>query len=430
MHPSSFEPDSLRILLTLRDLTLRGGSQLFTRDVAEGLRELGATPIVYSPRLGELASELRARGVAVIDDLDRLGSAVPEVIHGQHHLEAMTAMLRFPQVPAIYVCHGWLPWQEAPPRFPSLRHYVAIDGLRRDRLVLEHGIAESQVEILPNFVDLERFKPRERLPAKPLRALLLSNQATPQGFAATVLRAAAARAISLDTVGVGFGNATARPETLLGDYDLVFARGRSALEAMAVGCAVVLCDVEGCGALVDPQNFDALRAQNFGLAALRPPVVVERLLAEMDRYDPQSVEMVRRRVRAEAGRDAAIERLVAIYHRAASVVPSPHETGLDAASRYLAWLGPEVDLYRDTAELLAAFEDAQTRAFELEAKLFETQANLERTAEALAVFEHSPLGRARKLMLALPAVGGLYRRLKRRQKSDAVPTPLAEEPQL
>src|SRR6185369_5533645 len=83
---------TLRVLLTCHDLAIRAGTQLYT---------------------GEVAAEIRARGVAVVDDLDRLGEP-PSIIHGQHHLEAMAAMLRFPTVPALFVCHGWLPWQEAP----------------------------------------------------------------------------------------------------------------------------------------------------------------------------------------------------------------------------------------------------------------------------------------------------------------------------
>ena len=194
-------PEPLRVLLTCRDLALRGGSQLYTRDVAAALRALGHTPIVFSPRLGSVASELRARGVAVIDSLDLLGEA-PSVIHGQHHLEAMAAMLRFPAVPAVFVCHGWLPWQEAPPRFPSIGRYVAVDALRRDRLVFEHGIPDSEVEILPNFVDVSRFRVRPPLPDRPALALLFSNQATSEGGLTAAVRKACAHAgIALDVAG-------------------------------------------------------------------------------------------------------------------------------------------------------------------------------------------------------------------------------------
>ncbi len=411
-------PSALRVLITCRDLVIRGGAQLYTRDLAEELRAQGHTPVVFSPRLGPVATELRARGIAVIDDLGRLG-ALPDVIHAQHHLEAMAALLRFPAVPAIYVCHGWLPWQEAPPKFPSLVRYVAVDALRRDRLVLEHGIPEAQVEIVRNFVDLDRFRPRPPLPAKPRRALLLSNQASAETFAPVVESACAARGIAISVAGFASGQATERPEELLAEFDLVFARGRSALEALAVGCGVVLCDIEGCGPWVNAENYDRLRDLNFGLGALRPPVAAELLGRQIDRYDPAEAARVRDRVRAEGGRTEAVARLVGIYRETLESWAArrlvPEGESLLAASRYLTWLGPEVDLQRDIAETLAAFEDAQARAFEVEAMLWETQGRLEKTAAALAIFEGSPAGRLRNALLGLPPVVALYRVLKARR---------------
>lgn len=414
----------LRILLTCRELVLRAGSQLYTRDVAETLRRLGHSPVVFSPRLGPVAEELRARGVAVIDRLDRLGEP-PSVIHGQHHAEAMEAMLRFPRVPALFVCHGWLPFQEAPPLFPSLLRYVAVDGLRRDRLVLEHGIAASAVTVIPNFVDLERFRPRGPLPARPRRALLLSNQAAPYTFVPEVERAAAAAGLELTVAGLASGNPVARPEELLPGFDLVFARGRTALEAMAVGAAVILCDVEGGGPLVTAEGFAALREVNFGLAALRPPVEAERLLAEIRRYDPCDAERVSERVRAEAGRQQAVARLVELYRELVAAAPAlagaEHERAcLEAAARYVRFLGAHADAAESRlaagATALAQAEGrveheaalraaAETRATAAEGRLAEATAVLE-------TLEGSPFSRLRGRLLNLRPLVSAYRSFK------------------
>jgi glycosyltransferase involved in cell wall biosynthesis len=398
---------TLRVLITCQELALRGGSQLYTRDLAEALRELGHSPVVFSPRLGDLSAELRTRGVAVIDNLDLLGEA-PDVIHGQHHLEAMAAMLRFPQVPALYVCHGWLPWQEAPPRFPSLLQYVAVDALRRDRIVLESGIPESRVTVIPNFVDLDRFQPRPPLPERPRRALLLSNQASPHNFLPIVASACAASGIKLDVAGFASGNPVPRPEEILRDYDLVFARGRSAMEAMAVGAAVILCDVEGCGLRVDTANFASLRDLNFGMGALQTPITAERLRAEIDRYDPAEAARVRDIVRSESGRWEAVERLVGIYEelrsRAAELTGAAHERDcLEAASRYVSWLGP---YGAQAAERVAVAEGrvavaegrmlaaAKSHATGLEGELAHAQ-------KVLATLERSPFSRLRRRLLGI-----------------------------
>lgn len=392
----------LRVLLTCYELGLRSGSQLYTRDVAETLRELGHSPVVFSPRPGVVSEEMRLRGVAVIHDLDRLGSP-PDIIHGQHHREALEAMLRFPAVPALFVCHGWLPWQEAPPRFPSLLRYVAVDTLRRDRLVLEHGIPEDKVAILPNFVDLDRFRPRPPLPAKPRRALLFSNHGGPQTFAPAVEEACARAGIELTAIGRAAGREEAKPETILPDFDLVFARGRAALEAMAVGAAVILCDVEGAGPLVESGSFDALRALNFGLGALRPPVEPDRLLAEIRRYDPADAARIQARVRREAGRREAVESLVRLYRdvieEGAALQGEPHlRACLDAAARYLTWLGPTFDRTQD--ELLSSQEAHH-----------QTRQELAATRRTLEVLESSPFSRLRARLLAWRPLVSAYRRL-------------------
>lgn len=410
-------PSPLRVLITCQELALRGGSQLYTRDLAEALRELGHSPVVFSPRLGEVAADLRARGVAVIDSLDLLGEA-PDVIHGQHHLEAMAAMLRFPRVPALYLCHGWLPWQEAPPRFPSLLHYVAVDALRRDRIVLESGIPESRVTVIPNFVDLDRFQSRPPLPRRPGRALLLSNQASSHNFLPIVASACAASGIALDVAGFASGNPVARPEEVLPAYDLVFARGRAAMEAMAVGAAVILCDVEGCGPRVDAANFAALRGLNFGMGALQPPITVERLRAEIDGYDPAEAARVRDLVRRDCGRREAVARLAGIYQdlrgRAAELTGEAHERDcLEAASRYVSWLGP---YGAQAAERVAVAEGrvavAEGRVAAADARAAAAEGELAQVGEVLATLERSPFSRVRRALLGIGPLAAAWRLLR------------------
>ncbi|HVF60766.1 MAG TPA: glycosyltransferase [Thermoanaerobaculia bacterium] len=328
----------LRVLITNNALANRAGSELYVRDIALELLARGHTPIAYSRSLGEVAEELRGATVPVIDDLDHLAAA-PHVIHGQHHLETMTAALRFPGVPAIALCHGWLPAEEAPPRFPTIRRYVAVDEPTRDRLVLECGIPPERVRLHPSFVDLDRFRRRPPLPARPRRALVFSNLATEEGYVAALRTACSAAGISLDVLGLAAGTACARPEEALGEYDVVFAKGRAALEAGAVGAAVVLCDRSGLGPMVTARDLERLRALNFGVRLLREPVTPELAARELARYDPEDAAAVTELLRAEAGLAPAVDRLLALYaeviaeHRAAG--PPDPEAQAQAAAAYL-----------------------------------------------------------------------------------------------
>src|SRR5262245_40610272 len=111
---------SLRVLITNAWLSARSGSELYVWDLANALLARGHEPIAYAPVLGRLAAQLRAATIPVVDDLTDV-TAVPDVIHGHHNHEIMTALLHFPGVPAVRVCHGW--FDERPQQFPRIRRF-------------------------------------------------------------------------------------------------------------------------------------------------------------------------------------------------------------------------------------------------------------------------------------------------------------------
>jgi hypothetical protein len=302
----------LRILITNNALAGRAGSELYVRDVALQLLKCGHEPVIYSTTLGEVARELRAANVRVVDNLNQL-SAAPDLIHGHHHMETMTALLHFPRVPAINYCHSSTYWHETPIIFPRVLRYVAVDHACRDRL-LAHGIREERIRVLLNFVDLDRFKVRSTpLPPRPRRALVFSNYANPQTHLPVVREASRRAHLQLDVIGEGEKNASAQPEEVIRDYDLVFAKARCALEALSVGAAVILCDAGGVGPMVTTQEFAALRPLNFGIRTLREPLSAEVLVREIERYDATDAAAVTELVRATAGHESVIDELIGLY---------------------------------------------------------------------------------------------------------------------
>lgn len=301
----------LRVLITNITLGGRTGTETYVRDLATGLLRCGHQAIVYCPEDGELAQELREATVPVWQSIDE-NAVPPDVIHGHHHLETMAALFRFPGVPALFVCHDASAWHDAPPQHPRIRRYLAVDEPCRDRLVLGHGIAESLVHVVPNAVDLERFRPRSPLPTRPRRALLFSNYSDKQ-HVNSVRRVCAQAGIECDVVGAMSGAPTSEPEALLKNYDLVFAKGRCALEAMAVGAAVVLCGTSGVGPLVTAPELPQLRLLSFGRRAWREPFNPDDLAAEIARYDAADAAEVSRQVRAAAGLDILLAELIDLY---------------------------------------------------------------------------------------------------------------------
>jgi glycosyltransferase involved in cell wall biosynthesis len=338
---------SLRILITNNTLGRRYGSELYVRDLALALMRRGHFPVVYSTVLGDVAAELREATVPVVDDLRALNTP-PDVIHGHHHLDAMTAMLQFPEVPAIYVCHGWLPWEELPPVFPSIRRYVAVDDLCRERL-LTSGIATEQIDMLYNFVDMDRFRPRDPLPAVPRSALIFSNSATDGSFGATIREACQAFGIErIDVAGLASGHAITQPEQELGGYDIVFGKARCALEAMAVGCATVVADFAGLAGMVDTGNMQQMRRLNFGVRTMQAGAITrDSVLTALRAYNPADARQVAEWIRSEADMCAAVDRLLVIYDLAINAPPAAEgeqlsRAALADASAYLRSLAPVI----------------------------------------------------------------------------------------
>jgi glycosyltransferase involved in cell wall biosynthesis len=380
---------SLSILFTNNTLAQRAGSELWVRDVCRALVGRGHRPVAFSLILGAVAEEIRSATVPVVSSLDDVGFT-PDVIHGHHHIETLIAALHFPGVPIVHFCHGFLPWEEAPLHHPSIARYVAVDAACVDRLTAEEGIAPEHVDQLLNFVDLKRFAPRSSLPPRPRRALVLSNQADAGGYVEIIREACRQSGVDLEIAGSRSGRVIERPEDLLPGIDLVFAKGRTALEAMAVGCAVVVADIFGCGPLVTLSEFDAMRSRNFGIRLLRESHSVDWYRSQIAAYDATDAALVAARVRREAGLDEAVDHLLDIYQRAIVERKSCESKRVDslsrerAAGRHISSIASRFkhahELERDRQSLGAGLGTARTA----NARLIEERQVLRAATESLA----------------------------------------------
>lgn len=301
----------MRVLITNLLLWPVSGTVTVVRDLALGLKARGHTPAVFSLDIGPIADQLRASGVPVVSRLGRLPWR-PDVIHGHHGDLVRLAIDAFPGVPAINVCHGHASAFDGAVHHPAVRRYFAVSEACRRRQLSE-GVPEHLTDLLPNAVDTARFQPRPPLPATPRRALVFSNYAADDGDLDVVRRACAQAGLTLDVAGAGVGAVADRPELVLPRYDVVFAKARAALEAMAVGAAVVLCDYGRAGPLVHPRDFERLQGLNFGSEAIDRPLTVSGLLEQLARYDAADAARVQALVRSRASLDASLDRLERVY---------------------------------------------------------------------------------------------------------------------
>lgn len=309
----------MHVLIT--NTTLGGGTglELWVLDLVRGLLRRGHRVGVASPVHGPLAEEVAAAGAEVVASAREL-SAPPDVLHGHAHAVTVEALLAFPSVPALFVCHDRLAAAAVPPLHPRVRRYVAGDSSCEERLRL-YGIPDGRRAVVPDGVDLSRLPPRAALPQRPARALAFADAgALPD---VEPLRAAcAAGGVALEAATRG-ASGDGEPGRLLSGYDLVFAEGRCALEALAVGCAVVLFGRRGLGEAVSFASVPRMRAWGFGppLPARSPEAA--SVLAELARYDRDDAAAVRDVVRREADAAVALDRYEALYGEVLEEPPAP-----------------------------------------------------------------------------------------------------------
>jgi hypothetical protein len=144
-------------------------------------------------------------------------------------------------------------------------------------------------------------------------------------------------------IGAASGTAVAAPERVIGGYDVVFAKGRAALEALAVGAAVILCDAVGAGPMVTTRDLAQLRRANFGIRALRHPLTPDVLLGELQRYDAADAMSVSRTIRQSVSLQDATDEILDVYgevldeHRRRP--PTVPDSEARATAAYVRWLG-------------------------------------------------------------------------------------------
>jgi len=301
----------LRILITNVELGIPSGTTIYVRDLALELKRRGHEPVVYTLALGAIARELLEAGIFVTRHLKRI-EIEPDLIHGHHWLPTSRALRRFPSVPAIYICHDHTNYNNKPVFGPQVRRYFGVSGLCIARLARD-GVPPEAAELILNFVDTRRFVARGGLPPRPRRALIFSNYAHAGTHLPAVAEACRRAGLEFDVVGKLSGNGVARPESVLGRYDLIFAKAKAAMEAMASGAAVVLCDFGGVGPPVTSENFERLRRVNFGFEALVDPLTPESVLRQMERYDPEDAARVCTKIHSTAGLESAVEHLLTVY---------------------------------------------------------------------------------------------------------------------
>lgn len=175
----------MNILITNIILQNLSGTEVYVRDLAVQLKNRGIHVEIYSPVLGDLAEEIKAQGILVVDEIHQIRTK-PDLIHAQHYIPSLEAITRFPDVPVIYFLHDRTHIMDHPPKYFKIVKYVAVDYNCLDRLLIDLNIPEQKTEVLYNWVDTQRFKTRKNFSKQISKALVFSNYATKNNYFKTL----------------------------------------------------------------------------------------------------------------------------------------------------------------------------------------------------------------------------------------------------
>lgn len=349
-------------VLANRVLLLPGGTEIHLATLAEQLQRLGHEVVVYSPELGTFADELGRRGIKVEGTLRRLPEDC-DVIFSQDSIVAYDLAHRYPNAFSVFrICGDVFDFQ-SPPQLDGIVDLVVVLSNRYARLA-RAGAVRSPVLRLPAPIDTERLVPTGPLRERPEHAVLLGNYREREELIRT-----AWESDDLTISRVGAATPAYDVAAALADADIVVAKSRAALDAMACGRAVYVFDLFGGDGWVTPDLYPTLEADNFAGQATSRIIDRDALARDLGTYRPDM---------GPTNRDLVLQHHDPRDHAIAFLEALPERTVTDRANSALRELGRLTALswsWEQTArEFRTTFWPLQAHTIEVEARAKETAA--------------------------------------------------------
>jgi hypothetical protein len=269
----------MRLVLANRHLIAAGGTEVHVVTVGEHLQRLGHEVVLYAPELGPFADHARRRGLEVSDTLRDIGHC--DVVFAQDAIVVYELAERYPSALTVFrVCGDVFDFQ-LPPQLDGVVDLVVALSDRYERLAASCATKAPLLRLrMP--IDVDRLVPLGALGERPRRAVLLGNYMERKALVGEVWGG-----LGLEVTQVGGDTQSYDVAAALADADIVVAKGRAALDAMACGRAVYVFDAFGGDGWVTPESYPALEADNFAGQATARVIDAASLAADLDGYRPQ-----------------------------------------------------------------------------------------------------------------------------------------------
>lgn len=299
----------MRFVLSNFALAASGGSETYLLTVGHQLQRLGHDVVLYAHEVGPFADHARERGVEVVSRAADLPREC-DVVVSQDAVVAYELAERFPAALHVFRACSDVYDFELPPQLDGVVDFVVAASDRVARCV-EGCAVTAPLLRLRQPIDIARLVPSAPIRARPRRAVMLGNYAVDHRRA-LFEEAWGRRGVEIARVG-GVAGQSFDVSAALAAADIVIAKGRAALDAMACGRAVYVCDAFGTDGWVTPDSYAALEADNFGGLATHRVATIETVGADLDDYHPGMGAINRDlAVQHHSARKHAIELLAAV----------------------------------------------------------------------------------------------------------------------
>lgn len=276
------------------------GTPTVTLTIYNELVKRGHDVTVYSPLGGVLGKFMK--NVQSLDGID-----APDIILAQHIPCAIDLKEKFPQIPMVFYCHGFVQEIEQPPPFPA-DYYLMINEECVDNYISQ-GIPEQKMQIVRDVIDTERFKPAKPINRELKKVLFISNYKKWRNFHA-VNGACQKLGLELTCHGSPYGR-NFEIDKAINEADLVVSWARGIMEAMACGRAALSWDRNEGDGYIDSKTYFEARQDNFSGRHFKIPFNADSLAEEMQKYDPAcgpiNRELILKYHNVETGVDQILE---------------------------------------------------------------------------------------------------------------------------
>jgi len=295
-----------------------GGSESYLLTIGEHLQRLGHDVTLSVVETGEFADLAADRGLRVVDN-DRDLPDSCEALLAQDGIVSLALADRYPTTPQVFRASSDVFDFQLPPQLPGIVSAIVCVSERVARRVRALAL-ECPVVRLRHPIDTVRFSSLRELPERPRRVVALSNYLS--GRRLNIAREACDR-VGLDLQIVGGASKTLATPAALAEADIVVAKGRAALEAMACGRATYVFDVFGHDGWVTPDSYAALEADGFAGLAHGAVVETDRMERDLRAYDQRMGPVNRDLILLHHRAQDHVQELVSLFRSLSPRVPLP-----------------------------------------------------------------------------------------------------------